>query len=181
MAKKFDSKMTKDGDVEYSSDAWNVADSFMKLKVLRLLILLDKYETISQYGVEEMEEKMMFSDNDIALKRKDGLNRFASTLRQLIGNVKFSIRKEDRPRIIDMEARIMTVENFLEDILNSKQNMITHENEMRINESHFQTCFRILRDIKVDINVPLNKAGLIFKQSEEVDLDAMMNQIISGG
>jgi len=179
--KGYGSRLTKDGDVAFESDAWNIADGFVKLKILRLMIQLDKYETMSQYGIEELGEEIYFPPNEIAKRRKDALYRFCSTLKQLLGNVKFAIRKTDDSFIIDISKRIANVEQYLPDIITSKQNMITKEVELTINEEHFNTCFNILQNIKEEINTPLNKAGLIFKQSDEVDLETMMQDIIEGG
>jgi hypothetical protein len=181
MASKFQSKITKEGDVEYSTEKWNVADAFMKLKVLRLLILLDKYETMSQYGVEELGEEIYFSQNDIARRRKDALYRFCSTIKQLLGNVKFAIKKRDSSQMTDIQKRIMNVEQYLPDTITSKQDMVKKEVELRINEEHFNTCFDILQKIKEETNILLDKSGLIFKENDEVDLDTMMQEIIEGG
>jgi len=181
ISKKFQSKITKEGDVEYATEKWNVADAFMKIKVLRLLVLLDRYETMSQYGTEELGEEIFFSSNDIAKRRKDALYRLCSTLKQLLGNVSFAIKKRDDVFIKDVVKRIINVENFLSDILTSKQNMITKELELTINEDHFNTCFNILRNIKEQTTILLDKSGLIFRESDEVNLDAIMQEIIEGG
>jgi len=39
----------------------------------------------------------------------------------------------------------------------------------------------ILSDVKEKLNTPLNNAGLIFRPSEEVDLDKIMGNIIESG
>jgi len=168
-------------DLSVGSEAWNIANSYVKAKILRQLILLDMYEDIAQYGVVEMEEERMYSANDIAKRRKDGLMRFISTLKQLLGNVRFALRKGDVQGINEFFERIKNVEQYLEGITTTKENMITREIEIKINEEHFNTCFGVLQNIKDEINFPINKAGLIFKSSEEVDLDKLMMDIVEGG
>lgn len=163
------------------SESWNVASAFMQLKVLKLLILLDKYETISQFGVDELGEEIYFTPNDIAKRRRDGLFRFSSTLRQLLGNVRFAMKKGDVDGVNEFMSRIQNVENYFSDVMTSKENMVTREIEISINEDHFNTCFGVLQNIKEEINFPLNKAGLIFKASDEVDLDAIMQDIVESG
>jgi len=38
-----------------------------------------------------------------------------------------------------------------------------------------------LQDVKDKLNTPLNNAGLIFRPTEEVDLDKIMAEIVEGG
>lgn len=163
------------------SETWNTADGFVKIKILRLLIALDRYETMSQFGVDELGEEVYFTPNDIAKRRRDALFRFSSTLRQLLGNVRFALKKGDVIGVNEFLSRIKNVENYLPDIMTSKENMVTKEIEIQINEDHFNTCFGILQNIKEEINFPINQAGLIFKTTDEVDLDAIMNEIIESG
>jgi len=43
------------GEINAGSDAWNVADGYTKLKILRQLIMLDRWDTIAQFGTEEFD------------------------------------------------------------------------------------------------------------------------------
>lgn len=182
MAKNFGALGGKgDKTLDPESEAWNVASAFMQVKVLKLLIYLDKYETIAQYGVEEIGDEIYFSANDISKRRKDALYRLSSTLKQLLGNVRFALKKKDVDPVNEFMERITNVEKYFDDVLSVKENMVTKEVEISINEGHFNVCFGILQNIKEEINFPLNKAGLIFKASEEVDLEAIKQEIIEGG
>ena len=51
----------------------------------------------------------------------------------------------------------------------------------KIDEEHFGNCLEDLRGIKEKLNVPLNRANLIFPESEEVDADELKRRIIEGG
>jgi len=62
-----------------------------------------------------------------------------------------------------------------------KEDMINHEITFEINEELFKKILEILSDVKEKLNTPLNNAGLIFRPSEEVDLDKIMGGIIDGG
>ena len=59
-------------------------------------------------------------------------------------------------------------------------NDVTKETELRINEDHFIKCFDILRAIKDELNFPINRAGLIFKASDTMDIDEIMKSIEEG-
>jgi len=165
--------------VSLGTEAWNIADGYTKIKILRLLIELDVHETIAMFGRKDIEDD--FPDYNVALKRKEGLTRMIFSLKQLIGNCRFSIDKKDQFALDNFVERINNVENVLSGVLFTYVNDVTKEVEYIINEKHFKVCFDILKDIKDELNVPINKAGLIFRKSEDVDLDAIMKTIIEGG
>ena len=169
------------GDISLGSDAWNVADGYTKIKILRLLIQLDRYDTISQFGTEELDEGFNLDQNQIKKRRCEALERFVSTLKQLLGNVYFALKKEDRGEIVGYIERIKNVEKVLAKVYLSREDQLTKEEVFDIEEVLFGKIIKILQDIKDKINVPLNKAGLIFRPSEEIDLEKIMGEIIEGG
>ena len=82
--------------INLGSDAWNVADGYTKLKILSQLIMLDRWDTISQFGTEEIDEDAPYNSNQIKKRRVEALQRFHSTIKQLLGNVLFAL-----PRVND--------------------------------------------------------------------------------
>jgi len=166
--------------VSLGTQAWNIADGFTKIKILRLLIQIDIDETIAMFGKKDMEEQV--PREDIPYRRVEGFERMLFNMRQLIGNCRFSIEKgSDEEAVEGMMERIDSVETVADGIATELVNDVTKENELRINEDHFRKCFNILRNIKDALNFPINRAGLIFRQSDEMDLDKMMNDIAMGG
>jgi hypothetical protein len=174
-------KADGEGVVSLRSDAWNIADGFTKIKILRILIDLDLNENIAMFGRKDMEEQL--PEEYVPYKRVEALNRIVFSLRQLIGNCKFSIEKEksDRNIVNGFTERLKNVEKYMNGIADYITNDITKENELRINEDHFRKCFDILREIKDELNFLLNRAGLIFKASDSLDLDDIMREIEQGG
>ena len=169
------------GDINLGSDAWNVADGYTKLKILRQLIMLDRWDTISQFGTEEIDEDTPYNDNQIRKRRVEALQRFHSTINQLLGNVLFALRKEDQDGVKVMLQRVETAGEFIPKSFSCKEDMIHHQEEFEIEEPLFRQIVSILQDVKDKLNTPLNNAGLIFRPTEEVDLDKIMNEIIEGG
>jgi hypothetical protein len=169
------------GEINLGTDNWNVADGYTKLKILRQLILLDRFDTISQFGTEDLGEDQMMSDNDIKRRRVEALQRFHSTLKQLIGNVIFALKKEDQPTVKALQERIKTVSEFISKCYGSKQDGVTYDEIFNIEEDLFDKILDILQDIKDKLNTPLNNANLIFRASEEIDLDKMMDTIVERG
>lgn len=173
-------KADGEGVVTLGQQAWNIADGFTKIKILKLLIEIDLYETIATYGKQSFEDDIPYQL--IPEKRVEGMHRIVFILKQLIGNCRFSIDKgEDEKVVSQFLARLEKVENVLDGIANVYTNDITKEEEVIINEEHFKTCFNVCRNIKDELNFPINRAGLIFRHSDEMDLDKIMNEIIEGG
>jgi hypothetical protein len=178
---KFGGAGDVEGSVALGTEAWNVAEGYTKLKILRLMIQIDRYDTIAQFGTEEMGDDFNMDDTTIARKRIEAFQRFTSILKQLIGNVKFAIKKDQKVTIRGLEERLENVENIMNDIYAEEEDQISHIQTIVINEKLFMSGLKILQQIKEDLNIPMNKAGLIFRESDEVDIDKIMNEIVQGG
>jgi len=53
-----------------TSEVWSQGDLYTKLKLMRLLILLDKYQTIALYGTEEMDNGQVILDEQTLNSRR---------------------------------------------------------------------------------------------------------------
>lgn len=172
--------MTEGSIVNTGTEAWNQADAYTKLKVLRPLVLSDKYEMISIYGVEDIEQDITMSPNMIIKRRLDGLFRLKDTIKQLIGNVRFAIKKKDLNKFESLRERLKIVEDMMDEVsFNVKD--INGGTRVAINEMWFGIMLSELQELKENLNVPVNSAGLIFRQDETVDLDDWMLEVARGG
>lgn len=169
------------GEINAGSDAWNVADGYTKLKILRQLIMLDRWDTIAQFGTEEIDEDMNYNDNQLNKRRVEGLERMYSTIKQLLGNVLFAIRKEDLEKVKALVDRVENIGEFIPKSFEQQEDLINHVIGFEIKEEVFNQIIGILQEVKDQLNIPLNNAGLIFRPTEEVDLDKIMSEIIEGG
>ena len=174
--------MAKGGEeITLGTDAWNVAQGYTAIKILRPLIFMDRWDTIAQFGTEEIDEDVVYNTNQINKRRVEALERFVSTLKQLLGNVKFALKKADHEKVANHLLRVKTLEEFVPKSYALKSDPVDHEDQFIIDEDLFKYILTILEDIKDDINVCLNNAGLIFRTSEEMDIDKIMNDIVEGG
>jgi len=165
--------------VGLGTNAWNNADGFSKIKILRLLIQLDIDEEIALFGKKDDQEQIPYEE--IPYRRVEGFEKFIFHLRQLIGNCKFSIEKGLDEKIINqIENRIDQVDAVGDGIASQFFNDVTKENSLTINEDHFKRCFNILQNVKNELNFPLNRASLIFRQGDSLDLDQIMRGIEDG-
>ena len=169
------------GEINMGTDAWNVADGYTKLKILRQLILFDRWDTIAQFGTEELDEDNNYNLNQINKRRIEGLQRLQSTIKQLLGNVAFALKSTDTETVKVLIGRVKTTEEYIDKCYSVKNDMVSQEENFVINEKLFKMVLEILQDVKDKLNVPLNNAGLIFRQSEEVDLDQIMQSIVDSG
>jgi hypothetical protein len=166
--------------ISLGTQAWNIADGFTKIKILRILIEIDLHETIAMFGKKDMEEQTPYAE--IPYRRVEAFERMLFSLKQLIGNCRFSIEKGvDEKTIAGLINRIDQVEEVADGIASEFINDVTKEDELRINEVHFRNCFNILRAVKDELNFPINRAGLIFRRTDEIDLDKIMADIEQGG
>lgn len=170
-------------EIESKSDSWNVADGFTKLKILKPLVEMDKLVKISIYGAENVDDtfNLIQYPEMKTMLRIEALNRLIDVLRETIENSRFGCKKDEKVIIDKLEKRVFDVRDVLPAISSEKIDMRTNSRTIIINEEHFLTCLEELRAIKKQIPEPLNKSGLIFPSSEEIDLDKLKQDIIEGG
>ena len=168
-------------NVEFDSEAWNIADGYTKLKILKQLVLLDSFEMIAQHGIENIDERYFLNENEIKKRRIDGLIRYRSVFRQVLGNVLFSIKSKDRDYLNYMIKRTENLEDYIGECFDSKEDLVNHEENFTIYEEKFKYIFKTIQDLKDQLNFALDRANLIFKSSQEIDLDKIMDEIVEGG
>jgi len=147
---------------------------------LRLIIQLDLDEEIAKFGRKDEQEDI--PNEFIPHRRVEYFQKMIFHLKQLIGNCKFAIEKGfDEKLIAEYESRIEQVDDVSDGIASTFINEVTKEEDLKINEAHFKVCFKVLQGIKDELNFPINRAGLIFRQGDELDLDAIMRSVEDGG
>lgn len=168
-----------EGVFQSGSTTWNIADGFTKINVLKILIEINLFEVLAKFGKQDAEQQVIPSE--IPYRRVDGFDRMLFALRQLMSNCMFAIKdKKDRELAGLILTRIDNVEKYSDAIANETHNSVTKENELIINEEHFRKCLDTLSQIKEEVNFILDRAGLIFRHDEGMDLDDIMNSIIDG-
>lgn len=164
--------------IEGESKTWNIAALYSKLKVMLHLRELDKLEMVAQFGKETMESEEVLN---VLQKRIEALLRIISTLRILIDNAYFNLKKNDKEDALKFCKRLDEIENKFDKLQITKTDQRNNTIRSEINEPLFNAMLKELRKIKRDLNEPLNRANFIFGASEEVDLDALQRELIEGG
>lgn len=163
------------------SETWNVAQGFSVTKILKVLVLLDDYERIAEFGSLEIQDSLQLPEPLIIMNRLQAIKRLCSELLMLVGNSSFVMRKSQREELEIIREQLIRIRKVLPAIEVKRYDQRTNKYVTAINEEHFLTCLDDLKNIKERINVPLNRANLIFGESEEVDIDALKRSIIEGG
>ena len=171
--------IVSDGSVNLGTETWNVADSFVKLKVFKPMLECDRCEIVALYGYENIEEQI--PPEMIPAKRIEALYRLKDNLKIVFGNANFIIRKDDRKEFVNLKKHLDFIENIIPAIARQEENQVTHQTRTTINEAHFTKCLNALRKIKQDLNTPLNSCGLIFRQTDEMTFQELLDDIAEGG
>ena len=93
--------------VAMTTDTWNVADSFVKIKLFKPMWDCDRYEIISLYGTENPEE--IIPPEMITQRRIDAIHRLKDTIKLIFSNANFIIRKADRNNFTSMRKHLKTM------------------------------------------------------------------------
>ena len=169
-------KKFKDEDVGESS-VWNDAKNYVGGKIHKWLILIDDYESLATFGCSGLYNDVFLRDSNLKnTARIQALKRLIHAIKTLIRNTKFAIKSTDKPKLIEHTERlnkILKVVPLLK-IETKRGNKIT---ELNINESLFEKIIDEIHGIIDDVNVEINKAGLIFTQSEEMDIEKMKENL----
>jgi DNA-directed RNA polymerase subunit F len=157
------------------SEVWNASEGISKMLILKILIEINLYEVMAKFGKQDLEQELDM--RTITQNRIDGFDRLIFAERQIIQNCMFQIDREDRDRTQRLVDRLNLVEGVANGIVSEMINDVTKETELRINEPHFRKCLDVLSNIKEELHFILNKSGLIFRKSDETNLDDFMKSV----
>ena len=73
--------------IEKGSDAWNVAQGYTHMKILKPLIETDKLVKIALYGVENIEESLRTPEDLKIQMRIEAMHRLTDVLREIIEKI----------------------------------------------------------------------------------------------
>ena len=160
--------MDRDSEGVSETGNWNVAGNFVQEKIMRFLSDADKYEIIARFGVGEMLENFITTDEQRVAARIAALDWLYASLIMLINNTRFAIRpKDDKTMMEELKTALLSIEPHFKNISYSIYNQRTKKTRTIINEQKFKMILDTLVEIKQKINFPLNRSHLIFHYEEE--------------
>jgi ribosomal protein L17 len=159
------------------SGNWNIAASFCEQKISKPLFEADEYMKMALYGTATIQEEFMTNENIKTLARIKSLRRLIDTLLLVIGNSKFAMRKQtDKDELLKFEKNLKILKNHISNTFqvrtfNSKPS--THV----IDENKFDLVIERVTEIKNKMLEPLNRAELIFRNTEAFDPKTIKQKI----
>lgn len=174
--------MKKDNEILTGDAIWNISSGYVNLKLLKPIYELDELEFISKFGSKDFEEHYEYPTNFISQRRKDALFRLKDKLKQIIANVSFEIKRNSDKELLEiLRLRILDIEKYIQGTYRMTHNQVNHTDTLIINEEFFNYILDELLDVKEKLNIPINNANLIFRSSDEVNLQDIIDGIVEGG
>lgn len=159
MAKKY-TYMDED---EYKG--WNVSRDFCEVKIMRWLEQLDVLEIQSERGVAHLEDEFMLTQEMKNRYKLVALERFLQTLRLIIGNSIFAMKKDSHKTVLKNFLKdLKTLKKVLPTVSQIKYSEKSRNKILSIKTEEFNYILNILINIKDELNEYLKEAKLIFPE-----------------
>lgn len=160
---------------------WRAGLSYTQHLIMNELIDLNFFVKIAEFGVTNIDDDMFLNDSFLSKRKVDGLERAISCIERIIENSDFTLKKTARPYMSHIQLRLKLIKDVLKHVLIQDSNEVNHETNYRLNATAYDYCLSKIKEIKKDIIRPLNLSGLIFSESQGVNIDKLMSDIVSGG
>lgn len=174
-------KSEPSGDVHKGTEAWNIAQHFTGFSIALPLKELNDLEDIARFGSVVMDDEMQFTADMIDKRRADAVKRYWQKLKQIVSDTLFKVKPKDREKAKDIYDWILELPKYFDGLLTIKTNDISNEDSIEVNESFLIDILDKLVKKKQEFLFILDRTGLIFRETDEVDLDKLMKDYTEGG
>lgn len=182
MAKKRFQKQEVDGDgIPTTTESWNIAQYYTGFAIALPLRELNELEMIARFGTVNIDENIMVTDDIIDKRRADAVKRYWVKIKQIVSDTIFKVRKGDIEKAKKTYEEILKFPKYFDGLLKIKSDALDHEDKIEVNEKFLITFIDKLVEIKKDYLVLLNRSGLIFKESDEFDVNQFLEEFAHGG
>lgn len=171
----------EEGGVHTGTEAWNIAQYYTGYSIALPLKELNEYEDIARFGVIRMDEDLLMDDDQFNKRRAEAVKRYWQKLKQIVGDTMFKVISKDRKEAQEIHEYIKTLPKYFDALITNHSDAITHEDHLMINEEFLTIFMDKLVMVKEKYLVILDRTGLIFRTTDEVDLDKLTNEFIEGG
>lgn len=171
----------EEGGVHTGTEAWNIAQYFTGYSIALPLKELNELEDVARFGSLKLDEEILMSDDQYDKRRAEALKRYWQKLKQIVSDTLFKVKVQDRD---EAERTLEWLENipaFFDGLLYLKGDTVNHDDKIAVNEEFLTVLLDLIVKKKQKYLYILDRAGLIFRESDEVDLDKMTNEFIHGG
>jgi len=168
-------------ELDRDSQSWNFADPYTKL-VFQGFVDMEYYVTIAIYGIDDMKDDYFVSQEVKKRNRINAINRLIDCERKIFEAAKFQCNKKKETKLMHkvLKSKLASVMRVIDGIMTQKRDERNNTQTININEKHFNLCLEVLRSIKEELPVLLDKAGMVYPTSEEVDLEKLKESLKHG-
>ena len=171
----------QEGGVHTGTEAWNIAQYFTGYSIALPLKELNELEDIARFGSLKMDEDLVMTDDQYDKRRAEAVKRYWQKLRQIVLDTMFKVKVNDKGEAEIILKWLETVPKYFDILLNVKTDSINHDDKLEVNEKWLNFLLDKLVERKTKYLYILDRTGLIFRESDEVDLDRLSNEFVKGG
>ena len=171
----------EEGGVHTGTEAWNIAQYFTGYSIALPLKDLNDLEVVARFGAVRLDDELSMGDDQYSKRRADAVKRYWQKLRQIVADTLFKVKVEDREKTKIIHAWLKEIPKYFDALLNLKEDGILHEKSLEVNEDFLTQLIDELVKNKQEYLYILDRAGLIFREVDDVDLDKMSSEFVHGG
>ena len=160
------------------SETFNIANPFVLTNIHEYMLLINKYEFISEFGTESMDEYDI-PEQLRNFRRYDAFKRLISKLCGLVSNTRFKVKDKDSFDKYTIQLKYLSEQT--EVIFDRVLDQTSSSENIYIYEDRFIIFLEQFRIIKSEIYSILNKEGLIFKQIESFTKPQIIEDFLERG
>ncbi len=154
---------------EIQSGNWNVAKPYTTELILKWLVKIDDYRTLSIFGYSDLYSDVFMKDNNLKnTARLNSLKRLIHAIISLIRTTKFATKKTDREKFKNYRERLLKIEKHIYHLRIEKKRG-SKIVELVLKEDLFEKMISEIDEMLDDVTFRLNDSSLIFTKTEEYD------------
>lgn len=171
----------EEGGVHTGTEAWNIAQYFTGYSIALPLKDLNDLEDVARFGSVKLDDEIVMSDDHVDKRRAEAVKRYWQKLRQIVADTKFKVKPSDRMQTQQIHDWLKEIPKYFDALLIIKGDNISHNDTIAVNEKFLMLLMNKLVEKKEEYLYILDRSGLIFRESDEVDLDKLTNEFVHGG
>ena len=123
---------------DIQSGNWNIAKPYTTELILKWLVKIDDYRTLSTFGYSNLYSDVFLKDNNLKnTARINALKRLINSIVSLIRTTKFAIKRDDKLKFEEYRERLIKIEKVIPKLRLEKRRG-SRIVELYINERYFE-------------------------------------------
>jgi hypothetical protein len=171
----------EEGGVHTGTEAWNIAQYFTGHSIALPLKELNELEDVARFGSVRLDDEIMMPDDQFDKRRAEAVKRYWQKLKQIVADTQFKVKVNDRKDAQEIYNWLKSIPKYFDGLLYVRSDSVHHEDNIEVNEEFLTMLMDKLVEQKEAYLHILDHAGLIFRESDEIDLDKMTSEFVNRG